>query len=58
MQAAAHPANAKYLYYVVKPGACGEHAFSSTDAQFQRDVRRYNAGASGQRRQVARHLLR
>jgi UPF0755 protein len=42
IQAAAHPARAKYLFYVVKPGKCGEHAFSATDAQFQRDVRRYN----------------
>ncbi len=31
----------KYLYYVVKPGSRGAHAFSSTDAQFQRDVARY-----------------
>ncbi|MFN8205365.1 MAG: endolytic transglycosylase MltG [Solirubrobacteraceae bacterium] len=41
IQAAANPANVKYIYYVVKPGTCGEHAFSSTDAQFQRDVQRY-----------------
>ena len=31
-----------YLYYVVKPGTCGEHAFSSTFAEFERDQRRYN----------------
>jgi UPF0755 protein len=31
-----------YLFYVVKPGTCGQHAFSSTDAQFQQDVQRYN----------------
>jgi peptidoglycan lytic transglycosylase G len=43
LQAAAHPAHVGYLFYVVKPGTCGEHAFSSTDAQFQRDVARYNA---------------
>jgi uncharacterized YceG family protein len=42
IQAAAHPAPTDYLFYVVKPGTCGEHAFSSTDAQFQRDVNRYN----------------
>jgi UPF0755 protein len=42
LQAAAHPAKVPYLFYVVKPGTCGQHAFSSTDAQFQRDVRRYN----------------
>jgi uncharacterized YceG family protein len=43
MQAAAAPAAKDYLFYVVKPGSCGEHAFSSTDRQFQRDVARYNA---------------
>jgi uncharacterized YceG family protein len=43
MRAAARPANVDFLYYVVKPGTCGEHAFSSTDAQRQRDVARYNA---------------
>jgi uncharacterized YceG family protein len=43
LQAAAHPARTKYLFYVVKPGRCGEHAFSSTDARFQRDVAKYNA---------------
>jgi UPF0755 protein len=42
IQAAAHPAPVGYLYYVVKPGACNEHAFSSTDAQFARDQARYN----------------
>ncbi len=43
LQAAAHPAKVPYLFYVVKPGKCGEHAFSSTDAQFQKDVASYNA---------------
>ena len=43
MKAAANPADVPYLYYVVKPGTCGEHAFSSTDADFQRDSARYNA---------------
>jgi UPF0755 protein len=42
IRAAADPANRDYLYYVVKPGTCGEHAFSSTEAQFERDVERYN----------------
>ena len=42
IEAAAHPAKVPYLFYVVKPGTCGEHAFSSTDAQFERDVQRYN----------------
>jgi len=42
LEAAARPARVDYLYYVVKPGACGEHAFSSSDARFQADVARYN----------------
>ena len=42
LEAAAHPAHVPYLFYVVKPGTCGQHAFSSTDAQFQRDVQRYD----------------
>ena len=40
--AAAHPAKVDYLYYVVKPGACGEHSFSSSATQFEADVARYN----------------
>jgi uncharacterized YceG family protein len=43
LKAAANPAKVGYLFYVVKPGACGEHAFSSTDRQFSRDVAKYNA---------------
>jgi UPF0755 protein len=42
IEAAARPAQVDYLYYVVEPGTCGEHAFSSTDAEFQADVARYN----------------
>src|SRR5436190_4858542 len=42
IQAAAHPAQGKLLYYVVKPGACGEHAFSTTYAQFLKDAQRYS----------------
>jgi len=41
LEAAARPAKVPYLFYVVKPGTCGQHAFSSTDAQFSRDVQRY-----------------
>lgn len=43
IEAAAHPAKVGYLYYVVKPGGCGKLAFSSTAAQFEQDVARYNA---------------
>jgi UPF0755 protein len=42
IRAAARPARSDYLFYVVKPGTCGEHDFSKTDAEFQRDVARYN----------------
>ena len=42
IKAAANPADKDFLFYVVKPGTCGQHAFSSTDAQFQQDVARYN----------------
>ena len=42
IEAAARPADADYLYYVVEPGACGVHSFSSTGAEFQADVARYN----------------
>jgi cell division protein YceG involved in septum cleavage len=51
LEAAAHPAKVDYLYYVVEPGTCGKHAFSSTDAEFQADVARYNearAAAGGE----------
>jgi uncharacterized YceG family protein len=43
IKAAANPAHVSYLYYVVKPCGNGAHAFSSTDAQFQRDVAAYNS---------------
>ena len=43
IQAAANPARSKVLYFVVKPGTCGEHAFSTTEEQFQRDAQRYSA---------------
>lgn len=42
LEAAARPARAPYLFYVVKPGTCGEHAFSSTAEGFARDQERYN----------------
>jgi UPF0755 protein len=42
IEAAAHPAKVDYLYYVVKPGTCGEDAFSSNASEFEADVARYN----------------
>jgi uncharacterized YceG family protein len=43
LRAAARPARVSYLYYVVKPGTCGEHSFSSTFEKFEKDRRRYQA---------------
>ena len=43
LRAAVRPANVDYLYYVVKPGTCGQHAFSSTFQQFEQDQAKYNA---------------
>jgi uncharacterized YceG family protein len=43
IRAAAAPANVQYRYFVVKPGTCGEHAFSNTIEEFQRDSAQYNA---------------
>jgi uncharacterized YceG family protein len=43
MKAAARPARTKYLFFVRKPGKSGAHAFSTTEAQFERDNARYQA---------------
>jgi UPF0755 protein len=51
IEAAAHPAKVGYVFYVVKPGACGEHSFTSSEAQFEADVARYEearAAAGGE----------
>jgi uncharacterized YceG family protein len=42
IKAALNPASVNYLFYVVKPCGNGTHAFSATDAQFQKDVAAYN----------------
>jgi UPF0755 protein len=42
LEAAANPARKDYLFYVVKPCGEGEHAWSSTDAEFARDLARYD----------------
>jgi UPF0755 protein len=47
IRAAANPAKTKYLYFVRKPGKTGEHAFSTTESQFERDVARYQASRGG-----------
>jgi UPF0755 protein len=47
LKAAANPSRKDYLFYVRKPGDSGAHAFSSTDAQFARDVKRYQDSRGG-----------
>lgn len=42
IEAAANPAKVNYLYFVVKPGRCGEHAFSASIEKFQADTAKYN----------------
>lgn len=41
LRAAARPADVDYVYYVADPCKPGTHAFSSSEAEFQRDVQRY-----------------
>jgi UPF0755 protein len=48
IRAAAHPKRTPYLYYVVKPGGCGEHAFTTSFAAFQRASARYEAARAKQ----------
>jgi len=43
IEAAAHPARVPYLYYVLAPDGCGEHVFSRTFAQFERNAAAYRA---------------
>jgi UPF0755 protein len=43
IEAAAHPARVPYLYYVAAADGCGEHVFSSTYADFQKNVAAYRA---------------
>jgi YceG-like Ter operon protein len=42
IQAAAHPGQVSYLYYVVKPNTCGEHTFATTEAEFNRAKAAYD----------------
>lgn len=43
IEAAAHPAKTDYLFYVNQPGTCGKLSFSSNEAEFERDVSKYNS---------------
>jgi len=41
IKAAARPARTGFIFFVVKPGTCGEHDFSKTNAEFLADEARY-----------------
>jgi cell division protein YceG involved in septum cleavage len=43
IEAAAHPAHVPYLYYVLAADGCGEHVFSTSYAQFERNAAAYRA---------------
>jgi cell division protein YceG involved in septum cleavage len=43
IEAAAHPAHVSYLYYVAAADGCGEQAFSTSEAAFERNVAAYRA---------------
>jgi hypothetical protein len=43
LRAAAKPAKENYLFYVVKPGTCGEHFFTDNEAEFNQAVEEYRA---------------
>jgi UPF0755 protein len=43
IRAAANPAESDFMFYVVKPNTCGEHAFSRTIQEFNRDSQTYNS---------------
>ena len=58
IQAAANPAKRDYLFYVVKPGTCGQHAFSTQRRAVREGRRRLQRRAPGERRQVPDEVLR
>ena len=41
IKAAAKPAKVNYSFFVVKPGTCGEHFFTASEAEFQKAADRY-----------------
>jgi UPF0755 protein len=43
IEAAAHPAQTGYLFYVTTPGACGKLTFAKTEAEFEAAVDKYNS---------------
>jgi len=43
IEAAAHPPETDYLFYVTTPGACGKLTFAKTEAEFEVAVDKYNS---------------
>jgi UPF0755 protein len=43
IEAAANPAKVDYRFYVVKPGTCGEHVFTASEAEFEQAAADYQA---------------
>ena len=43
LEAAAHPPQTDYLFYVTTPGACGKLTFAKTEAEFETAVDKYNS---------------
>jgi UPF0755 protein len=41
IEAAANPADVDYRFYVVKPGTCGEHVFTASEAEFEQAAQEY-----------------
>jgi UPF0755 protein len=52
IQAAAHPAHVRYLYYVAAADGCGEHVFSTSNAQFEHDAAAYREAVARNHGQV------
>jgi UPF0755 protein len=48
IKAAANPAKVNYLFYVVKPGTCGEHSFTASEAEFKKLADQYQAALQEQ----------
>ncbi|MDP9228250.1 MAG: endolytic transglycosylase MltG, partial [Actinomycetota bacterium] len=43
IKAAANPAQVPFLYFVVKPGTCGEHSFTASEKEFEQLAAEYQA---------------
>jgi uncharacterized YceG family protein len=41
IKAAASPAKTNFTFFVVKPGTCGEHSFTASEAEFERLAAEY-----------------